>query len=127
MRGRSKICAFVSLHLEHLNPEQLAAVTLPDGYVLLVASVAQIAIAPAVQGVRYDPLRDFRPIALMNRFYQIVIVNPQVAAKTSWPCARPPGCFVSARNCANFASSALASASVWSGGRSAVRSMRALP
>ncbi len=36
-RRRSKICAFVSLHLEHLNPEQLAAVTLPDEHALILA------------------------------------------------------------------------------------------
>src|SRR4030088_1874439 len=37
MRGRSKICAFVSLHPEHLNPEQLASVTLPDEHALILA------------------------------------------------------------------------------------------
>src|SRR3979490_635693 len=62
MRGRSKICAFVSLHLEHLNPEQLAAVTLPDEHALILAGagsgktrVLTTRIAWLIKGGRVSP------------------------------------------------------------------------
>jgi DNA helicase-2/ATP-dependent DNA helicase PcrA len=52
----------VSLHLEHLNPEQLAAVTLPDEHVLILAGagsgktrVLTTRIAWLVQGGRVPP------------------------------------------------------------------------
>jgi len=38
----------------------------PDGGTLLVASVAQIAIAPLIQTVKYDPLNDFVPISMFS-------------------------------------------------------------
>jgi hypothetical protein len=40
----------LSLHLEHLNPEQLAAVTLPDEHALILAEVGET--IPPVQRVR---------------------------------------------------------------------------
>ena len=40
----------MSLHLEHLNPEQLAAVTLPDEHALILAGAAGLFVA-AVLGV----------------------------------------------------------------------------
>jgi tripartite-type tricarboxylate transporter receptor subunit TctC len=43
----------------------VAARAAPDGYTLLVASSGEIAIAPALQDVRYDALRDFEPISLV--------------------------------------------------------------
>ncbi len=54
----------------------------PDGYTLTVTTQNLVVNPHLYKSLGYNPLADFRPIALMNRFYQIVIVNPQVAAKT---------------------------------------------
>jgi tripartite-type tricarboxylate transporter receptor subunit TctC len=62
---------------------QFVARSLPDGYVLLVASVAQIAIAPLVQGVKYDPLRDFVPISMFSSGVIALAVNNDLTATTT--------------------------------------------
>ena len=52
----------------------------PDGYTLTVLT-QNIAVNPHLyQNLAYKPLTDFKPIALINRFYQIVVVNPSVPA-----------------------------------------------
>ena len=58
----------MSLHLEHLNPEQLAAVTLPDEHALILAGagsgktrVLTTRIAWLVKGGRVSPAGDTRP------------------------------------------------------------------
>jgi tripartite-type tricarboxylate transporter receptor subunit TctC len=62
---------------------QFVARSQPDGYVLLVASVAQIAIAPLVQGVKYDPLRDFVPISMFSSGVIALAVSADVTATTT--------------------------------------------
>jgi tripartite-type tricarboxylate transporter receptor subunit TctC len=62
---------------------QFVARSQPDGYVLLVASVAQIAIAPLVQGVKYDPLRDFVPISMFSSGVIALAVGADVTATTT--------------------------------------------
>src|SRR5258707_8849068 len=53
-----------------------------DGYTLTVIT-QNLAVNPHLyKSLPYNPLSDFRPIALMNRFYQIVVVNPELPAKT---------------------------------------------
>ena len=54
----------------------------PDGYTLTVVTQNLVVNPHLYKNLNYNPLRDFQPIALMNRFYQVVIINPQVAAKT---------------------------------------------
>jgi tripartite-type tricarboxylate transporter receptor subunit TctC len=54
----------------------------PDGYTLTVVTQNLVVNPHLYKNLNYDALRDFRPVALMNWFYQIVIVNPQVPAKT---------------------------------------------
>jgi tripartite-type tricarboxylate transporter receptor subunit TctC len=54
----------------------------PDGYTLTVTTQNLVVNPHLYKNLGYNPLADFRPIALMNRFYQIVIVNPSVPAKT---------------------------------------------
>jgi tripartite-type tricarboxylate transporter receptor subunit TctC len=50
----------------------------PDGYTLTVLT-QNIAVNPHLyKKLGYKPLTDFKPIALINRFYQIVLVNPSV-------------------------------------------------
>ena len=54
----------------------------PDGYTLTVVT-QNMAVNPHLyKNLSFDPLKDFKPVALMNRFYQIVVVNPQVPART---------------------------------------------
>jgi tripartite tricarboxylate transporter family receptor len=55
----------------------------PDGGTLLVASVAQIAIAPLIQGVKYDPLNDFVPISMFSSGVIALAVSTGVTAKTT--------------------------------------------
>ena len=55
----------------------------PDGHALLVASVAQIAIAPLVQNVKYDPLNDFVPISMFSSGVIALAVSTGVTTKTT--------------------------------------------
>jgi hypothetical protein len=55
----------------------------PDGHTLLVASVAQIAIAPLVQNVKYDPLNDFVPISMFSSGVIALAVSTGVTTKTT--------------------------------------------
>ncbi len=55
----------------------------PDGGTLLVASVAQIAIAPLIQSVKYDPLNDFVPISMFSSGVIALAVSTGVTAKTT--------------------------------------------
>jgi tripartite-type tricarboxylate transporter receptor subunit TctC len=54
-----------------------------DGYTLLVGNVAPVAINASIyKSVGYDPVRDFAPVTLVAAGPNIVVVNPNVAAKT---------------------------------------------
>lgn len=54
----------------------------PDGYTLVTAALAQFAIVPAMQKVKYDPIADFTPISNIGSSPSILAVNPKVPAKT---------------------------------------------
>jgi len=61
----------------------LAAKAAPDGHTLLVSGVASLVIAPALpRGVAYDPLRDFTHIALFGGPPAVLVVNPDVPARS---------------------------------------------
>jgi tripartite-type tricarboxylate transporter receptor subunit TctC len=47
----------------------------PDGYTLLLGQTAEIAVAPLLGGVGYDPRRDFQPIALVARIPVALVVQ----------------------------------------------------
>src|SRR5215212_1802551 len=53
-----------------------------DGYTMLWASTSVIAIFPAVTKVPYDPVKDFAPISALGTNPHVMIVNPNVPAKT---------------------------------------------
>jgi tripartite-type tricarboxylate transporter receptor subunit TctC len=55
----------------------------PDGHTLLVASVAQIAIAPLIQEVKYDPVKDFAPVSMFSSGVIALAVNAEVAASNT--------------------------------------------
>jgi tripartite-type tricarboxylate transporter receptor subunit TctC len=62
---------------------QYVARSKPDGHTLLVASVAQIAIAPLIQNVKYDSLRDFVPISMFSSGVIALAVNADVTMTTT--------------------------------------------
>lgn len=53
-----------------------------DGYTLLLSATGHV-IGPAIQkNVRYRPVKDFEPIALVAKAPNLLVVNPSVPAKT---------------------------------------------
>ena len=61
----------------------LVAKAAPDGYTLCVCGVGSITIAPAIEKLPYDPLKDLVPISLINTNPLILIVNPKLAANSA--------------------------------------------
>ena len=62
---------------------QAAARAAPDGYTFFFATSAALVTNPfMMKALPYDPLKDFVPVALITRSHQIIVVNPNVAAKT---------------------------------------------
>jgi tripartite-type tricarboxylate transporter receptor subunit TctC len=54
-----------------------------DGYTLLISDATTYAINPHVyRKLAYDPLKDFAPVAIVCRYTPVVVVHPQVPAKT---------------------------------------------
>ena len=57
----------------------------PDGNTLYFASSNALVAAPVLrgrQGIPYDPVKDFTPIANLGRFALVMVVAPTVPAKT---------------------------------------------
>ena len=62
---------------------EIGARAAPDGYTVLYGHMGMFAINPALyQKLSYDPLKDFIPVTRLARAPAIVLVNPQVPAKT---------------------------------------------
>jgi tripartite-type tricarboxylate transporter receptor subunit TctC len=62
---------------------QYVARATPDGHTLLVGSVAQMAIAPLIQTVRYDPVQDFAPISMFSSGVIALAINTDLVPKTT--------------------------------------------
>jgi tripartite-type tricarboxylate transporter receptor subunit TctC len=60
----------------------LTAKAAPDGHTLLAATNTGQAIAPHLLKLGFDPIRDIAPIALIVNVPNVLVVNPQVPAKT---------------------------------------------
>jgi len=59
----------------------IAAKAQPDGYTLLLADRSSLAVAPNLyRDLRYDPVKDFRPITLVARAPGLVVTHPSVPA-----------------------------------------------
>jgi tripartite-type tricarboxylate transporter receptor subunit TctC len=55
----------------------------PDGYTLVFALSAQLAINPGLyQKIPYDPIRDYAPITLLGEGGYILVVHPSLPAKS---------------------------------------------
>ncbi len=62
---------------------EAAAKARPDGYTLSLATVGQLAILPNLQAdLRYDPVRDFTPVALLASVPNVVAVGAASTADT---------------------------------------------
>ena len=59
----------------------LVAQAPPDGYTLL-GSPGSLWLAPFLEKVTYDPLRDFAPVSLINRTPTVLAVHPALPAKS---------------------------------------------
>jgi len=60
---------------------QVARVT-PDGYTIMAISTGFVVNPSLYARVPYDPLKDFAPVTLVAVSPNVVVVNPQVPAKT---------------------------------------------
>jgi tripartite-type tricarboxylate transporter receptor subunit TctC len=54
----------------------------PDGYTFCVCSIGAISIAPFVQKVGYDPVRDLAPIGIVSSIAQVIITNKNLPVTT---------------------------------------------
>ena len=62
---------------------QAAARAAPDGYTFFFATSAALVTNPyMVKNLVYDPAKDFVPVALVTRSHQVIVVHPDVAAKS---------------------------------------------
>lgn len=62
---------------------ELTAKSVPDGYTVLMGSIGNLAVNPHVyKGLGYDPTRDFAPVTFAVSGSNVLIVHPNVPAKT---------------------------------------------
>jgi len=55
----------------------------PDGYTLMFGYIATHGINPALQKLRYNPVTDFESIGMVAASPTVLVVNPEVPAKTA--------------------------------------------
>ncbi|MFY8193032.1 MAG: Bug family tripartite tricarboxylate transporter substrate binding protein, partial [Limnohabitans sp.] len=53
----------------------------PDGNTLMFGYIATHAMNPALQKLRYDPVKDFEPVGLVGYSPTLMVVNPSVKVK----------------------------------------------
>jgi tripartite-type tricarboxylate transporter receptor subunit TctC len=62
---------------------EITAKAPPDGYTLLMASIASHAINPALYPkIPYDPIKDFAPVSLLGTTANVLVVHPSTPVKT---------------------------------------------
>jgi len=62
---------------------ELAAKASPDGYTMVLADVANLAISPTLYAkLPYDPVRDYSPVNMPATSPNVMLVHPSVAATT---------------------------------------------
>lgn len=53
----------------------------PDGYTIAITSAGALAIAPALQRMPYDPLKDLKPVTLVAKVPELLVVPADSPAK----------------------------------------------
>jgi tripartite-type tricarboxylate transporter receptor subunit TctC len=61
---------------------QAVAVSRPDGYTLLMGTFSHAVNVSLSAKLPYDPHRDFAPVALVARSFNLVVVNPKSGVRT---------------------------------------------
>jgi len=61
---------------------EMVAKASPDGYTLLLLNTPIVSSQFLFPGLRFDPRKDFEPIAMLGLTAYLLVVNPQVPAKT---------------------------------------------
>jgi len=62
---------------------EAVATSAPDGYTLLFATMGSLTINPSLyKNLRYDPVKNFAPITLTHNTSNLLVVNPDVPAKS---------------------------------------------
>ncbi|MEJ8811243.1 tripartite tricarboxylate transporter substrate binding protein [Variovorax ureilyticus] len=62
---------------------EAVATAAPDGYTLLFATMGSLTINPSLyKNLRYDPVKSFEPITLTHNTSNLLVVNPDVPAKS---------------------------------------------
>ncbi len=62
---------------------ELVARATPDGYTLMMATVASHGINPSLfRGLRYDPVRDFQPVTLVATYPLLLAINSSLGARS---------------------------------------------
>lgn len=65
-----------------LGADKVAKAT-PDGYTLLMGHIGTLAVNPSLYpALPYDPVKSFAPVAWVARVPNVLVVNPQVAARS---------------------------------------------
>src|SRR5881394_4471471 len=54
----------------------------PDGYTLVLANVGALTVNPHILKTPYDPLKDLTPLTMAVVFANVLVVQPDFAAKT---------------------------------------------
>lgn len=54
----------------------------PDGHTILFGYIATHGMNPALQKLRYDPIKNFEPVGLVCTSPTLMVVNPQVTSKS---------------------------------------------
>ncbi len=65
----------------HVGGEQVAKAA-PDGYTLVLATIAHNGAASMYKGLKYDPATELQPLVLVAESAGVLIVNPAVPART---------------------------------------------
>jgi tripartite-type tricarboxylate transporter receptor subunit TctC len=60
---------------------EFVAHAVPDGHTLMLGYIGTHAMNPALQQLRYDPVKDFEPIGLVGYSATIMVANPEVPIK----------------------------------------------
>ena len=55
----------------------------PNGHTLMLGYIATHAMNPALQKLRYDPIKDFEPVGLVGYSPVLMVVNPSVKASNA--------------------------------------------